>query len=370
MKRTKRAGRAAIQDRLEKLRGKLQEMSADGLLVSAPANREYLSGFTGSAASLLISRENAFISTDFRYYEQAGLECPEYELVKYESSLTHVLEATLRSAGISRLAFEADHATFAAVQEWSKAAPEVEWAPTTGLVLGLRAVKDAEEIDRLRRAAQLTDAAFVAAVASIRAGWTERQLAWAIDSYFHEHGGSGPAFETIVAGSANGARPHAHATEAPLPLGEPIVIDMGVRLNGYCADLTRTICLGEPKEPQRFWELYNLVLRANSLAASALRPGMTGQQADAIARDIITAQGYGDRFGHALGHGVGLVVHEAPGLRRSNSEPLTAGNCVTVEPGVYIPGWGGIRIEDLVVISEEGAEVLSAASKEPLVNVL
>jgi Xaa-Pro aminopeptidase len=369
MEKTEKPARV-IEDRLGKLRGKLEELGADGILVSAPANREYLSGFTGSAASLLITGENAFIATDFRYYEQAGLECPEYDLVRYESSLTEVLDTTLRSAGIRRLAFEADHATFSTVQEWSKTAAEVEWTPITGLVLGLRAVKDAEEIDRLRRAAQLTDAAFAAAVAAIRPGWTERQLAWAIDSYFHEHGGSGPAFETIVAGSANGARPHAHPTEAPLPLGEPIVIDMGARLNGYCADLTRTVCLGEPGDPQRFWELYNLVLRANSEAASALRPGMTGQQADSIAREIIAAEGYGDRFGHALGHGVGLVVHEAPGLRRSNSEPLLAGNCVTVEPGIYIPGWGGIRIEDLVVIRDEGAEVLSAASKEPIVNVL
>jgi Xaa-Pro aminopeptidase len=151
-----------------------------------------------------------------------------------------------------------------------------------------------------------------------------------------------------------------------LQAGEPIVIDMGARLNGYCSDLTRTFCLGQPNEPERFWEVYNTVLRAQTAAEAALRPGITGQAGDAVARDLITAAGYGDAFGHGLGHGIGLAVHEEPRLSRTNLSPLAAGSLVTVEPGIYLPGWGGVRIEDVVLITDSGVEVLTRAPKEPI----
>lgn len=357
-----------IPARLARLRVALGEADVDALLVSQPENRRYLSGFTGSAGWLLLTADTALLATDFRYFEQVGLESPSFELLPVERAFADVLPAMLAQAGVQRLGFEADFVTFADVQTWSKAAPEVVWTPTKGLVMGLRAVKEAAEIAALRAAIQLADAALGAALAQTHAGMTERDLAWAIESYVRTHGAEAVSFDTIVAGGPNGARPHARATDARLPVGAPIVIDMGARLNGYCSDITRTVCLGEPADPGRFWEVYHTVLRAQQAAEAALRPGMTGQEADAVAREIIAEADYGSYFGHNLGHGVGLAVHEEPRLGRTNPAGLVPGNVVTVEPGIYLPGWGGVRIEDIVLITESGAEVLTAAPKGALVG--
>lgn len=354
--------------RLARLRAKLAETGADALLVSQPENRAYLSGFTGSSGWLLITADRALIATDFRYYEQVGLECPGYELAQITTTLAAVLPEMTQTAGVRRLAFEADHATFADVQDWSKAAPEIEWVPTRGIGTGLRAVKDAAEIAILRTAIALADEALAAGLAQLRPGMTELDLSWAIESYMRTHGAQNVSFELIVACGPNGARPHARATQAPIVAGEPIVIDMGARVDGYCSDLTRTVCLGQPNAPERFWAVYNTVLQAQMAAEAAIRPGMTGQEADAVARDLITAAGYGPNFGHGLGHGVGLAVHEEPRLSRLGTGALVTGNVVTVEPGIYLPGWGGVRIEDIVLVTDNGAEVLTRAPKEPIIG--
>lgn len=354
--------------RLARLRAKLGETGADALLVSQPENRAYFSGFTGSSGWLLITADRALIATDFRYYEQVGLECPGYELVQITTTLAAVLSAMLQTAGVGRLAFEADHATFADVQEWSKAAPEIEWVPTKGIGTSLRAVKDADELATLRRAVALADEALAAGLAQLRPGITELELSWAIESYMRTHGAQNVSFELIVACGPNGARPHARATDAAIVAGEPVVIDMGARVDGYCSDLTRTVCLGQPNDPERFWAVYNTVLQAQMAAEAAIRPGMTGQEADAVARDLITAAGYGPHFGHGLGHGVGLAVHEEPRLGRLANGALAAGHVVTVEPGIYLPGWGGVRIEDMVLVTDNGAEVLTRAPKDPIIG--
>ncbi len=356
-----------IAARLARLRAKLTETGADALLVSQPENRAYLSGFSGSSGWLLLTADRALIATDFRYYEQVGLECPGYELVKVTTNLAEVLPGMVAETGVRRLAFEADHATFADVQDWSKAASEVEWAPTKGVGVGLRGIKDAAEIATLRRAIALADDALAAGLARLRPGMTELDLSWIIESYMRTHGAQSVSFELIIACGPNGARPHAHATDAPIVAGEPIVIDMGARVAGYCSDLTRTVCLGQPNDPERFWAVYDTVLRAQMAAEAAIRPGMTGQEADAVARDLITAAGYGPNFGHGLGHGVGLAVHEEPRLSRLGVGALAAGHVVTVEPGIYLPGWGGVRIEDIVLVTENGAEVLTRAPKEPVI---
>ena len=354
--------------RLARLRAKLTEIGADALLVSQPENRGYLSGFTGSSGWLLITAERAQIATDFRYYEQVGLECPGYELVKITTNLAEVLPGMLQEAGVRRLAFEADHATFADIQDWSKAAPDVEWAPTKGIGAGLRAVKDAGEIATLRTAITLADEALAAGLAQLRPGMTELELSWIIESYMRTHGAQNVSFDLIIACGPNGARPHAGATDEPIVAGEPVVIDMGARVNYYCSDLTRTVCLGQPNAPERFWTVYNTVLQAQMAAEAAIRPGMTGQAVDAVARDLIAAAGYGPNFGHGLGHGVGLAVHEEPRLSRLGTGALAAGHVVTVEPGIYLPGWGGVRIEDIVLVTEDGVEVLTRAPKEPIIQ--
>ncbi len=358
-----------ISSRLARLREALAKTGVDALLVSQPEDRAYLSGFSGSAGALLISQECALIATDFRYYEQVGIECPEYTLVKVATTPADVLPGMLAGANVRRLAFQADHATFADVQSWSKAAPETEWVPVKGLVTELRAIKDAAEAATLRAAIVLADEALAAALAQARPGMTEKELAWIIESYMRVHGAEAVSFDTIVACGPNGARPHARASDAPLVAGQPIVIDMGARVDGYCSDLTRTVCLGQPEDPAKFWTVYNTVLQAQTAAEAAMRPGMTGPEADAAARDVIAAAGYGDFFGHGLGHGVGLAVHELPRLGRLATDILAPGHFVTVEPGIYLPGWGGVRIEDVVLITDNGVEVLTQAPKTPIIDV-
>jgi Xaa-Pro aminopeptidase len=352
--------------RLARLRDVLAREQLDAILINQPENRRYLSGFSGSAGWLLISAGAALFATDFRYYEQVGLESPDFELVKIKLDLNEVLPGMIARAAARRIGFEADFATYASVQEWAGGTPDCEWTPTKGLISRLRGTKDASELAAIRAVIVLADAALAHAAASMRPGMTEREVAWIIESHMRTHGSEGVAFELIVSGGPNGARPHARATDRPLLAGEPIVIDIGARIGGYCSDLTRTFCLGEPAEPARFWEVYHTVLRAQLAAEAALCPGLTGQEGDAVARDLIAAAGYGDNFGHGLGHGVGLAIHEEPRLSRTYAHPLEAGNVITVEPGIYLPGWGGVRIEDVVLITENGVEVLTQAPKEPI----
>lgn len=354
--------------RLNLLRAELPVVGADAILISQPENRHYLSGFTGSSGWLLITGALAFIATDFRYYEQAGQECPGFELVKVTARFAEALPAMLEKAGVRRWAFEADHATFADAQEWAEAVPEAEWVPTKGVVMKLRAVKDASELATMRDAIVLADDALAAGLERARPGMTELELSWIIESYMRSHGAQMVAFNLIIACGPNGARPHARAGDAPLVAGEPIVIDMGARVNGYNSDLTRTVCLGQPNDPARFWEVYNTVRAAQVAAEAAIRPGMNGQDVDAVARDLITEAGYGDYFGHGLGHGVGLAVHEEPRLSRITPSLLAPGHLVTVEPGIYLPGWGGVRIEDIVLVTGDGVEVLTRAPKEPIIG--
>ena len=358
---------SSLPPRLDLLRAELSAVGADAFLISQPENRWYLSGFSGSSGWLLITGHQAFIATDFRYYKQVGLECPDFELVKITTRFADVLPDLLVKIGVRRLAFEADHVTFADAQEWAKVVPEIEWLPTRGVGMKLRAIKDASELATMRTAIALADAALAVGLAQVRPGMTELELAWIIESYMRTHGAQTVAFDLIIACGPNGARPHAKAGDALLVTGEPIVIDMGARVNGYNSDLTRTVCLGQPNDPARFWEVYNTVLAAQLAAEAVIRPGMNGQDIDAVARDLIAEAGYGGYFGHGLGHGVGLAVHEEPRLSRITPSLLAPGHLVTVEPGIYLPGWGGVRIEDVVLVTENGVEVLTRAPKEPII---
>lgn len=353
--------------RLAAVRDLLDDVGADAFLVTHPDNRRYLSGFTGSAGALLITATRALLATDFRYYEQVGIEAPLFELVRVPAQLTDVLPHVLGDAGVRKLAFEADQVCVADMQSWMRATEGVEWMPTQGRLIDLRGVKDEGEVALLRSAIALGDAALAAALAEARPGMSERELAWAIESYIRTHGGDAVAFDLIVACGPNGARPHARATDAPLVAGEPIVIDMGAMVGGYRSDLTRTVCLGQPADAERFWQVYNTVLRAQMAAEAALQPELSGVAADAVARDVIADAGFGDYFGHGLGHGVGLAIHEQPRLGRLSRDTLAPGHVVTVEPGIYLPGWGGVRIEDVVLITANGAEVITRAPKEPLI---
>ncbi|MGQ9584171.1 MAG: aminopeptidase P family protein [Anaerolineae bacterium] len=353
--------------RLANLRSLLQREGLDWMLIESAANRRYLSGFTGSAGTLLISQEQAFLATDFRYYQQAEQQAPAFTLVRLKREEKEGLALFLHQnvAEGSRLAFEAEHLTVARHESLKSAVDKVEWVPTRGLVERLRAVKDEEELAAIRRAVALADEALMATMPTLRPAMTEREVAWRLETYMRERGASRVSFDIIVGSGPNGAKPHATVSDRALAAGEPIVIDMGCVVEGYCSDLTRTLVLGQPDG--RFRELHSLVLQAQEAAERGMRAGMTGREADALARQVITAAGHAEEFGHSLGHGVGLEVHELPLVGHQGEDPLVQGMVCTVEPGVYLPDWGGIRIEDMVVVREDDVEVLTACTKDPVI---
>ncbi|MBI3941478.1 MAG: aminopeptidase P family protein [Chloroflexi bacterium] len=351
-----------MNQRLTALRDRITEVHIDTLVISAPANRRYISGFTGSAGILLVNATNALLATDFRYYEQGPAEAPAFSLKKAGNEMAKFLPQMLDELKARRVGFESAHLSYADYQTYTQAASQVEWIPTTGLVEDLRVSKDQAELALIRQAVALTDAAFTEITPQFKEGMTEREAAWLLESHMRIHGAEQMAFEIIVAGGPNGAMPHARPSDVPLRRGQPIVIDMGARVDGYDADMTRTVCIGPTDD--KFREVFAIVLRAQQAATAALRPNMTGKEADSVARDIIAQAGYGDYFGHSLGHGVGMDIHERPRLSQASQEVLKPGNVVTIEPGIYLPGWGGIRIEDLAVITETGCEVFTRAQKE------
>jgi len=351
-------------ERVAKIRERLAAEGTDALLVTSPANVRYLSGFTSEDGQLLISKEQAFLITDFRYYEQAERQAPGYQLFKLSKPLPVAFADLVGDAGISRVAFESDHVTYARYQELSSI-EGLGLVPVKGWVEAMRAKKSADEVALIRRAVEIADAAIAALRELLQPGMTERQLAWELEAYMRTHGADAAAFPIIAAGGPNGAMPHAVSTDRLLVPGEPIVLDLGARVEGYCSDLTRTVCIGQPDD--KFREIYAIVLAAQQAAEAGIRPGLSGKEADAIARHVIADSGYGEAFGHGLGHGVGLEVHERPSVSPRGEDPLEPGTVMSVEPGIYLPGWGGVRIEDLVVLTETGIEILTGASKEPVV---
>jgi len=351
-----------MNQRVTNLRRILSREGLDLLLISQPENRRYLSGFTGSDGVLLISQERAMLAADFRYYEQAERQSPNFTLIKIEGKFPPRLAELMAEIGARRVGFESTNVTVDQHQRWGEAAEDFELVPTKGMVEGLRAIKDERELALIRRAVELADASLAHVVQWLKPGVTEKAVAWEIETFIRTHGGDDIAFDTIVGSGPNGAMAHAEPGDRRIQEGEPIVLDLGARVEGYCSDLTRTICLGEPD--QRFRQIHALVLEAQETAEQAMRAGLKGSTADAIARDLIAAAGHGEQFGHGLGHGVGLAIHERPRLAKTSKDVLQAAMVVTVEPGVYIEGWGGVRIEDTVVVREREVEVLTRASKE------
>ena len=356
--------------RLERLRAALDAAGLDALYVSDPFNRRWLSGFTGTAGQLLVTRDAALIASDFRYWEQIEGQCPGWTLHRAVGPLSEWLPALLALAGGlggKKLGFEAGSLTYAEyaaivkVLEELPAAERPAFTPTNAIVEGLRAVKDADEIAAMQAVIDLGDAACLYATARIRPGMSELEVARLIEDYIRDHGGQGTSFEPIVAGGARGAMPHARATGEPLREGEGIVVDMGALLDGYCSDLTRTVFLGTPTE--QFRAIYDIVLTAQLTAAELIEPGMTGEQAHRFALRVIEEAGYGEAFGHGLGHGIGLQVHELPRLALRSDSVLTEGQIFSIEPGIYLSGWGGVRIEDLFIIENGRCRPMSHAPK-------
>ena len=337
--------------RVERLQASLEEP----LLVSNLVNVRYLVGFESSNAALVVEPDQVRLFSDFRYAE-LGRAVEGVEFVETKRSLYAALGELLEG----RIGFEAEDLTYGRWETLS--AGGVELVPRRGLVEELRAVKDDAELEAVRRAAALTSEAYARFAEERFAGRTERELAWRLDELFHELGAEAPAFETIVASGPNSARPHARPSDRKVGAGETIVVDAGVRLDGYCSDCTRTFSTGSL--PERLQEAYAVCLEAQLAGLDAVRAGATGVAVDGAARRVIDEAGFGEAFGHGLGHGVGLDVHEAPRLAKESGDTLAAANVVTVEPGIYLEGLGGIRIEDLVIVGEDGPEITTGFTKD------
>ncbi len=351
----------APPSRVDRIRERLEGANVDALLVTDPHNRRYASGFTGSNGWLVIHADDSrapVLATDFRYLEQAAQESPEFEIVNMKDGIEKWWGELARPLGRTRLGFESADLSVAAHKQLREinaklpASQRPALVQTDKIVELVRAVKDEAELELLRRAAAMTDEAFAHAASSIQPGWTETQVAWAIEQYARSNGAEGMAFDSIVAAGPWGARPHARPRDEAIDESEPIVIDMGVRYRGYCADMTRTIVLGEYDE--QFPRIYDIVLAAHETAAQMVEPGMSGVDADQLARQVISDAGYGEQFGHGLGHGVGLQIHETPYLGKTSKDTLEAGMVITIEPGIYLPDWGGVRIEDMGLLDEDG----------------
>lgn len=348
---------------------RLVPLGVDALLVTSPENRRYLTGFTGSNGWVFLSADRVALVTDGRYWAQVENQCPDVELVRFRSNqdvrLSRRLAAWLGEVGwCGRLGFEGEDltvATFRQAQEdlEGQDRPISAMQSVSGVVEEIRQVKSAEEVEAIRRAARVADEAFRAALPSFQVGVTEADFCAELEYRLQKCGARKPSFDTIVASGPNGAFPHAGVTDRAIRAGELVTVDFGALVDGYCSDITRTIWLGEPDERSR--ELLEIVRRAHRAGMDTVRPGLRGCEVDQVARDLIARAGYGEAFSHSLGHGVGLAVHEGPGLRVESKTLLEAGMTVTIEPGIYVPGVGGCRVEDLVVLTETGAESLSGA---------
>ena len=347
--------------RADRLAARLAEHEVDLLLVSNPTNLRYLTGYTGTNGLATVGGGVRRFLSDFRYVEQAKAQVTEFDRLTGERDLLEDV-AMLLPGGRLRLGFEADHVSVARHERLRDIlAGEVELVPTRGLVEGLRRTKDDEELALIRTAAQLADDAFSATVAEGLVGRTEREVAWTLEREMRERGAQGVSFPPIVAAGAHGARPHAEAREVPIPRDVLVVIDWGATLDGYCSDCTRTVATGTLDDDAA--AAYALVQRAQVVSLEGVAPGLGGREVDSVSRDIIAGAGHGEHYGHGLGHGVGMDVHEAPTLSQRSEDTLAPGNVVTVEPGVYVPERFGVRIEDLVVVTDTGHEVFTSLPK-------
>jgi Xaa-Pro aminopeptidase len=347
--------------RADRVAARMQEKDADLLLVSNLINVRYLTGFTGTSALAIVGPQTRRFLTDFRYLEQAQSEVSGFDIERAPQDFMTALGDGWPKGDV-RLGFEDQHVSVRQHARLQEVLPDlVELVAAGGLVEAERAVKEPAELDAIRAAAAIVDEIYEWLAQAGLSGRTERAVALELEHEMRRIGAEGPSFPSIVASGEHGALPHAEPRDVEIAPGTLVTLDIGARVDGYCSDCTRTWAVGDV--PADLAEIHDLVLRAQLAALEAVEPGRTGRDVDAVARDLIAAEGHGDHFGHGLGHGIGLEIHEAPRLARPATDRLAAGNVVTVEPGVYVPGHGGVRIEDLVIVTAEGREIVSTTTK-------
>jgi len=347
--------------KLEKVRQALTDSSLSALLVTNPHSRRYLTGFTGTAGVALVTQSEAFFITDFRYTEQANAQITGYTLVEQKTTLIEAVAQVVKENGLDKVGFEQEAMTFAEYDRYNKAL-EAELVPTTGIVEKIRLIKTEDELTIIKQACKIADDAYEHILTFIQPGMTELDVSNELEFFMRKQGATSSSFDIIVASGVRSALPHGVATHKVIEQGDFITLDFGAYYNGYVSDVTRTLAVGEPSEKLK--EIYQVVLDSQLLALEKIKPGMTGKEADAIARDYIASKGYGEAFGHSLGHGIGLEVHEGPGLSSRSDVVLEPGMLITIEPGIYLPDIGGVRIEDDALVTETGVERLTLTSKE------
>lgn len=350
--------------KLQKMQKRIEALGLDGLLLTSNYNRRYMTGFTGTAGAVLITVEKGLFITDFRYTEQAEKQCTGYEVVKQSGSIAAEVALQVKNLGLKKIGFEEDHVTFSAYKVFEKEI-EAELIPVSGEIEKLRLIKDGTEIKILKEAADIADAAFKHILDFIRPGKTELQVSNELEFFMRSLGASSSSFDIIVASGYRSALPHGVASDKVIETGDFVTLDFGAYYKGYVSDITRTIAVGQPTDKLK--EIYEIVLEAQLRGVNGIKPGLTGKEADALTRDYITEKGYGEYFGHSTGHGIGLEVHEGPGLSVKSDIVLEKGMAVTVEPGIYIPGLGGVRIEDDIILTETHNERLTHSPKELII---
>ena len=367
-------GPLLVRGRLERVRPLLEGAGADGLLVTELANVRYLTGFTGSAAVLLVTPDEALLATDGRYRTQAAEQLAAAGAGDVDLAVggppvqRDALAAVVARAGLRRLGLEADSVTWGAQRRWAEAVRGAETVPTSGVVESLRQVKDEGELARMSRAASIADAALAEILPMLSDGRTEAEVALALDSAMRRLGAEDRAFETIVASGPNAAKPHARPGPRSIAAGDPVVVDFGATVDGYRSDMTRTFVAGgiAPRDPLA--RVLDTVTRAQADGVAAVRPGAATGDVDRVCRELIAEAGFGEAFEHGTGHGVGLHIHEAPSVGPGTTAILAPGVVVTVEPGIYLAGVGGVRVEDTVVVTDDGCRPLTRFPKDPFLK--
>jgi Xaa-Pro aminopeptidase len=351
--------------RLLNLRNKLLPDGPDGLLIGSSHNRRYLSGFRGSAGWLLITASEAYLAVDFRYVEQAKQEAAGFEILHISGDLPAWLPGLITKLDIGKLGVEADHvpySTYQTIVQLAKTAkPPCKLLPEKNVVESLRMEKDGGELTAIEKACKIADYAMKGIAGHLKAGASEKQVAWILESMLRQDGSDTLPFEIIVASGPNAALPHAQPSDRLINEGEPVIIDLGARCAGYCSDITRTFVAGD--ETEKYNTVYNIVLGAQMTALSVIENGMSARSADGLVRGMIVNAGYGEFFGHGLGHGIGLETHELPRIGALSDDILQDGMVFTIEPGIYLPGWGGVRIEDTVTLTGGKLRTLTHAAK-------
>lgn len=352
---------AMEQKRLARLRQAMAAGKLEAALITNGHNRRYLTGFTGTSGYVLVTADKSYFLTDFRYMTQAAAETSGYEIVEHKPNPWETVKELLAKSQVGQLAFEQADVSYGTYRKLGDALPGISLVPADQLVEKLRMIKDESELAVIAEAAELADRTFEWIKGKLRPGVSEKEIALEMEMFMRRNGATSSSFDTIVASGERSALPHGVASDRKLAANEFVKLDFGAYYKGYCSDLTRTVVLGKPSAKHK--EIYDIVLEAQLNVLDKLRPGMTGVEGDALARDMIEKAGYGDRFGHGTGHSFGMEIHEAPRLSRLCDTVLEPGMTMTVEPGIYLPGFGGVRIEDDIVMTETGIRLLTHAPK-------